>query len=260
MSVTTHREFRVGMEGADVERFQRALVRRLRARGEDGRADRIVADGEVGPVTASAAKRALYLLGVRPESYNRAGHGHISEAAQRLVIDPSRRNPDQLERARKRMAAKKRHDQVSAGAKGVKVCTVAAKLALEHAPEVHYTQGGLRWQGINRKDIAAQGDFPNYADCSSFYTWCLWQLLKDGPDVVNGADWQAGYTGTLLTHGRRLNGDVEGAAALYGNGWPGKHVAYCLGNGMVISHGSEGGPYLLPLHYRSDLMEIRAYL
>jgi cell wall-associated NlpC family hydrolase len=140
----------------------------------------------------------------------------------------------------------------------------AAVVALNNRGAVHYTQGPRRWDGINRGLIAAAGHFPNYADCSSFATWCLWNgmRLHHLPDTVNGQSWHAGYTGTLLTHGTRVteHDALPGDLALYGSGAPGKHVAICIGGGLVISHGSEDGPFKLALHYRKDLMEIRRYI
>jgi hypothetical protein len=140
-----------------------------------------------------------------------------------------------------------------------------AFLALAHRSEVHYTQGSRRWQGIAGDLKAWKGEFPHYADCSSFATWCLWLGLDhyDVRDVVNGAAWKAGYTGTILQHGKRvlhLENVARGDLAIYGRGWPGSHVAICIGGGLVISHGSEAGPFKLPLHYRPDLLQIRRYI
>src|SRR5947207_6348351 len=130
----------------------------------------------------------------------------------------------------------------------------AAYLGLHHSASIHYTQGGARWQGIADHRLAKHGRYPNYADCSAFATWCLWNGLKvtfNVRDVVNGARWQAGYTGTMLNHGKRVRGARKvGDCVIYGNGFPGEHVAIYVGGGRVISHGSEAGPFLLPVHYR----------
>lgn len=146
------------------------------------------------------------------------------------------------------------------------LATEAARLALDHAPQVHYTQGSSRWQGIDKKLKAWKGQYPNYADCSSLATWCLWNGLSHYGvrDTVNGCAWKAGYTGTMLQHGKRVvhrENVLRGDLALYGvPGTTGKHVAICVGGGKVISHGSEAGPFLLPIDYRSDLMQIRRYI
>lgn len=142
----------------------------------------------------------------------------------------------------------------------------AAFLALRHAPDVHYTQTLRRWDGINQNLKAWRGEYPRYADCSSFATWCLWNGLDHYGvrDTVNGLNWKAGYTGTMLDHGKPVvheSNIMRGDLALYGTpGTSGKHVAICIGGGLVISHGSEGGPYKLSMHYRSDLMQVRRYI
>ena len=147
----------------------------------------------------------------------------------------------------------------------------AAWLAYGHKASVHYTQGSNRWEGIRDTRYSARGQYPNYADCSAFATWCLWNglyILYRKPDVVNGADWRAGYTGTMLSHGRpirHLKNVLTGDCVIYGNrGTTGKHTAIVVGRKdgvpMVISHGSESGPYYLPYNYRSDVLSIRRYI
>ncbi|MEO6501136.1 MAG: NlpC/P60 family protein [Jatrophihabitantaceae bacterium] len=80
-------------------------------------------------------------------------------------------------------------------------------------------------------------------------------------DVVNGQRWAAGYTGTMLQHGRAVPASSAqvGDLVIYGSGAPGQHVAVCLGNGLVFSHGSEAGPFKLALRYRSDVLSVRRY-
>ena len=150
----------------------------------------------------------------------------------------------------------------------------AALLGQHHAPAIHYTQSPTRWQGISDTRFSEKGEFPNYADCSAFVTWCLWNALFvkfKQADVVNGQNWKAGYTGTMLNHGSvvRNKSDVRwGDAVIYGRpGTTGEHTAIIVRVGTprgsdlrVISHGSEGGPYWLPYNYRSDIMCIRRYI
>ena len=144
----------------------------------------------------------------------------------------------------------------------------SALLAYNHAPSIHYTQGPRRWSGIDQKKRSYKGQYPYYADCSAFVTWIYWDALKKHinhgfPDILNGARWQAGFTGTLLNHGRPVKGKptLIGDLVIYGTpGSTGKHVAMYIGNGKVISHGSEGGPYILPWNYRSDVQSVRRYL
>lgn len=152
-----------------------------------------------------------------------------------------------------------------------RIAVRAALLGLHHASAIHYTQGGSRWQGIADTRFSQRGQYPNFADCSAFVTWCLWNGLfvpYRKPDVVNGADWRAGYTGTMLQHGRPIRHlkNVRWAdAVLYGSpGSSGRHTAIIVatkgGTPMVVSHGSEGGPFYLPYNYRSDIQSIRRYI
>jgi hypothetical protein len=143
----------------------------------------------------------------------------------------------------------------------------AALLGLHHASVLHYTQSSARWQGIRSHLVAKDGHYPNWADCSAFATWCLWNGLHvtyGVRDVVNGANWNYGYTGTQVRHGKQVRSFVNvrpGDLAHYGNPYgPTGHVAVCVGSGLVVSFGSEAGPFLLPIRYRRDFRQIRRYI
>lgn len=142
----------------------------------------------------------------------------------------------------------------------------AARVCLVHAVSSHYTEGAQRWSGITLRERSVDNHYPPYADCSSFFTWCHWdgsRWLKLG-DYVNGADWLAGYTGTMIQHGRSVSSVSEmfaGDAVMYGT--PGEvpfHTALYVGGGRVISDGSEAGPLLLPVDYRADVMSLRTFI
>lgn len=132
----------------------------------------------------------------------------------------------------------------------------AAYLSLRNEPYIHYTQGSRRWDGIRLHKRAYKGQFPNYADCSSWVTWLIWtsvlKYIRNGKvktDFVNGAAWKYGFTGSQLQHGKRVTGRrYRGDLVFYGS--PVSHVAVYVGYGRVISHGSENGPRLLPVGYR----------
>lgn len=141
----------------------------------------------------------------------------------------------------------------------------AAALGLHNSAQVHYTQGPQRWEGIAGQAKAWRGQYPKHADCSAFVTWCLWNGLDHFHvgDVVNGEEWRAGYTGTLLDNGVSVvhAGNFQrGDVVLYGAGAPGEHTALYVGGGKVISHGSEAGPFLLDMHYRPDFLDLRRYI
>jgi hypothetical protein len=148
-----------------------------------------------------------------------------------------------------------------------KIIARGAALMLAHQSRVHYTQDARRWQGIDRQLLIAKGHYPDFSDCSSSSTWLLWNGLHVNfgvRDVVNGTNWHAGYTGTILQHGKVVHHEQNirvGDLAVYGRrGSTGEHVAVCLGGGYVFTHGSEAGPFKASLHYRSDLMCVRRFI
>lgn len=136
--------------------------------------------------------------------------------------------------------------------KGRDIVTQAALLGITNKDRIHYTEyAPARWEGIDKGLLAAKGEYPHHADCSAFVTWCLWNALRHGPDVVNGQKWKAGYTGTMVSHGRVITDHhyaARGDAVLYGT--PTYHTAIIIGrrNGqlLVASHGEESGPYIVP--------------
>lgn len=146
----------------------------------------------------------------------------------------------------------------------------AALLGLHRAPSLHYTQGPDRFEGIAHRLKAFRGQCPHHADCSAFVTWCIWNGLDHYGvrDTVNGAHWREGWTGTMVEHGkhvRRESNVLVGDAALYGDpvGRTG-HTAIVVGHHhgriVVVSFGSEAGPFLLDAHYRGDLRQFRRFI
>jgi hypothetical protein len=145
-----------------------------------------------------------------------------------------------------------------------RVIVQGARLLLVNAAAIHYTQGSSRWEGIAKRRLVRDGRYPTYGDCSSTATWLLWNALAvhlGMPDVVHGQGWRAGYTGTMLQHGRTIpvSSAAVGDLALYGRGAPGQHVVVCLGGGVAVSHGSERGPSKVAINYRPDLLSVRRY-
>jgi cell wall-associated NlpC family hydrolase len=136
----------------------------------------------------------------------------------------------------------------------------AAVLGRQREASLSYTQDWKqRWEGINGDLKAWRGETPRHADCSAFYTWCIWNGLDHFgvKDIVNKASWKAGYTGTMSQTGHRVtNGHLLRAdCVLYGDpfGRTG-HVAIYVGGGKVISFGGEPGPRLLDWNYRPVTM------
>jgi hypothetical protein len=131
---------------------------------------------------------------------------------------------------------------------------------LAHKGQVHYSQGRDRWEGIDHHLTHLNNTFPKHCDCSSTATWLLWDAIARTygvRDLVNHAGWKAGYTGTMQGGGKQVKHDSNlliGDCVFYGDqgGGISEHVAVYIGGGKVFSHGSEGGPYILPLDYRRD--------
>jgi hypothetical protein len=144
----------------------------------------------------------------------------------------------------------------------------ASELMMRHQSVIHYSQEANRWEGINNKLTVLKGQYPKHADCSSTATWMLWDAMHRPygvRDLVNGANWTAGYTGTMYTRGKAVAHDKNlmiGDLIFYGDQGGGipEHVAIYVGGGKVFSHGSEGGPYILNLDYRGDRRMSRRYI
>ena len=101
---------------------------------------------------------------------------------------------------------------------------------------------------------------PQTMDCSEFATLVYKRAGASDPNgmLFNGY----GYTGTLGARGRfvALSQARPGDLVFYGRGHPWHHVAVYVGHNRVVSHGSDGAPYLCHIDYRGDRGAIRAYL
>jgi hypothetical protein len=257
--------------GDDIKVLRRHTKARLDARAIDRTVGPI--DGKYRKELHDAAKTAAHFLGA-PDEWTTSKAGLLVRE-QKIIVYPETRTASMLNAAETRMnrLIKEREAQTRPDGKlsdkervlAREIAVKAFKLADQHAGIVHYTQGATRWQGIREKRRYADGRYPNYADCSSMFTWCWWNGLTsvdgmDTPDVINGSSWTAGYTGTLLSHGWRVTDRKPGDAVLYGRGFPGAHVAMvAMNTDMVYSHGSESGPHYVRWNYRSDVMQIRRY-
>jgi hypothetical protein len=123
----------------------------------------------------------------------------------------------------------------------------AALMCVRHRSVIHYTQGGLRMVGVNRKMYPP--NYPHYMDCSSGVTW--WYYVSGARDP-NGLGYNGqGYTGTQSNKGRATSYNVAPVMAVAFYGRPIGHEALVVKRGsMVVSHGSEPGPLLVNIAYR----------
>lgn len=112
--------------------------------------------------------------------------------------------------------------------------------------EEYYTQGALRWQGVTAvygKIAVSKGLIPRLkaGDCSAGFTrWQLWALEQSlgrvPRDIVNGANWKAGFTGTIMAVCQRVSSPQIGDAILYPN-----HVTGVVNvkDKLCVSHGKD---------------------
>jgi cell wall-associated NlpC family hydrolase len=146
------------------------------------------------------------------------------------------------------------------------IAVFAAVTAYRHRQEMIYTEGAARWSGINDHRLGYKHEFPRAADCSAFVTWCLWNACEHfhiRSDIVNGAMWQAGYTGTMVEHGQRVSLDrlLPGDAVFYaGTPQVPQHTAIYIGSGRVVSHGQQGDPSVLPVDLGLPINQARRYI
>jgi hypothetical protein len=261
-------------KGDDVKVVRRHTLRRLEARDIERKVG--PDNGVFSKLILDAAKTAAHYLGV-PSDWTESKSGLLVRE-QKVIVYPETRTNEMLKAADARMdkLLKDRKDDDKPKADGKltdaerskarQIAVASFRLAYNHRGTVHYTQGHSRWQGIRERRRFADGRFPNYADCSSIFTWAWWNALTnvDGMntrDRINGCSWSAGYTGTLLAHGWRVSDRRPGDAVIYGRGFPGNHVAMVATNtNMVYSHGGEAGPHYLRWNYRGDVMQVRRYV
>lgn len=131
------------------------------------------------------------------------------------------------------------------------------KYRRDHRGQIHYTQSAMRMEGVRRRMRPVPPQLSTHEDCSSECTYEDW--LVGWPDP-NGLGYNgAGYTGTMIRHGKLVANPQIGDKVFYGAGrWSISHVAEYVGGGMVHSHGREAGPEPHPINYR-PVRQIRRY-
>jgi hypothetical protein len=131
---------------------------------------------------------------------------------------------------------------------GVRVAHQARVMAAL-APR-HYTQ--RRPYAGSRPLWMAEG-----GDCSG--TSILIYKLAGCPDP-NGTSYDgSGWTGSLIKRGVHVPLSLPGDLCFYGPGLS-EHVVVAVSATECVSHGSEGGPRVLPISYRGDFNQARRYV
>jgi len=184
-------------------------------------------DGEYGPMTAGAVRRAKWALGYPDADCDGAAGATLVGYLRGELLPPDFE-------ARRRARA---HD--TARARTVREQIVAnARWGIEHEPDVHYEQ--LR----PIDGICDARRLPLRTDCSGFSTLCY--AWAGAPDPNGLAYDGQGYTGTMLQHMERipLAAVQPGDLVVWGPA-PGHHVALVVESGvdpLLCSHGQEKGP------------------
>lgn len=222
--------------GRAVERVQRLLVRA---------GYRIRVDGEAGPATFEAVEDAKRRLGYRKKGWAirpTAGDRFVAalEGAELPLVRSSKRKATLREKI-------------------VAYC----RWSIEHEPQIHYAQE-------RPMDLANLYGLPQRDDCSEHATKAY---KSAGAPDPNGRRYDGyGYTGTLISRGRRvaLEHARPGDLVLYGAG-TGRHVAVLLepghangGDPMLCSHGQERGPIAIRYseedRFQAGPTQVRNYL
>lgn len=186
-----------GGRGEQARKVQAATNRRLRSRGLEALA--IEEDGEVGAKTLEAIRKAAWALGARAETYEAITQtGEVTIGAQRMILNPGRRNDRQRELGRRRMAQlrrqRKRREQMSrktevSGARARAVNAFLAKVGTVEHPagsngggiitvmQTYWGFGRVPWCGVSegyhavkfggmkglRSDVASVAAIENHA-------------------------------------------------------------------------------------------------
>jgi hypothetical protein len=226
--VPLRREVHHGTVGPDVRAIKRALVK-------SGHGRFIVLHNRMGWSAVRRLKDFQRTHGLKVDGvYGGSTHLKLSKYFDAYGRSLMRKAPRQVATTRRQGIVK------------------AAIYASQHRDVIHYTQSSARMQGV--RDRIRLPKVPRYEDCSSFVTWLYW--LVGAPDP-NGRGYDGyGFTGTQITHGRRIStSQIRPGDLVFYGGWGGwsapTHVAVYIGNGKIVSHGSESGPQVLNMYYRS---------
>lgn len=117
-----------------------------------------------------------------------------------------------------------------------------AHWGVAHQSSIHYAE--TRPIPLNRPGLLPR--LPLTTDCSGFVTGCYRAAAAPDP---NGNNYDGeGFTGTLLSHGMRVENPRPGDVVIYGQPPDGHHAAIVVRAGadpLTVSHGSEAGPLLI---------------
>lgn len=210
------------LEGDDVRAAQQLLTQNQYGDFQPG-----TIDGQYGPGTADAVRRAQLALG-----YAAAAANGVFDAKLQAFLEGT---PLPAAFAARREA----RAQAAPGQDALRAQIVDnGRWGIANEPQIHYRQ--LRPMDA----LNAPRRLPLNTDCSGFATLCY--RWAGAPDP-NGLKYNGqGFTGTLLQHCRHiLQSAVKPGDLVVWGAYPGHHVALVLEAGpdpLLASHGQEKGP------------------
>lgn len=147
-----HRHLKDGDRGADVKALQHAVNVRLKKKKA---LTRIKLDGEVGPKTRLAYRRAAYLIGLP--------HNKLTVRCQAIMRKPALRTPEMIARARRNVKEWRSRENGTMGARALKVARSLVGVM---------EQGGNNNGPVVAKIIRANGGVVGEAWCGDFVAYC----------------------------------------------------------------------------------------
>lgn len=222
--------------GEHVEKLQRAINRRLKARGAAHRTVKV--DGKFGDATRKAMVTAAYLLGADKNFYDSLRRGPIGVQKQQFVRHPGNRTATETARGRRRVAAlrKAREEAAAVSARRKRVVELAEQAAANYRKNptaYHYLAGGLA-------NLVFLKPTPwNWrSDCSQFVSAVYKEAGLPSPASVDHL-WVSTYTmvksprARVISKSQRKPGDL----GMYGTREAPYHVELWCGD-KFIGHGS----------------------
>jgi cell wall-associated NlpC family hydrolase len=227
---------RQGDGGERARALQAATNRRLRARRL---ANHVCdEDGEIGPATMAAVQKAAWILGALRGTLAKIDGGEIPLGVERMIRNPGRRNDDQAQRGKKRLAhmvAERERREKEAGAARKRVVSEARKAAANYRANpgaYHYLAGG-------RANTEYLRPTPRdwRSDCSQFAAAVYKGAGLPSPATV-GHEWASTFS--MVGKGTLTTKPQAGDLGFYGTRGAPHHVEiYCGVPGQeFIGHGS----------------------
>jgi lysozyme family protein len=214
--------------GTDVEEAQRLLASNPFGDFAPGEAD-----GEYGPVTADATRRAKFALGY-PDGKVNGSFGPLLQG----FLDGTKPLPKGYEQRRdKRLAA------APAEATIRQSVVQWALWGIKNTALIAYSQGSNRLEALD-----TPGRLPLATDCSAFATLCYSWGKAPNPNADGAYDGAAGgYTGTMLKRCRHVaqSAAKPGDLVVWTPPADGQHVCIIVSDGpnpWLVSHGDDSGP------------------